>query len=280
MIDLYTWTTPNGRKVSIMLEEIGLPYRRDRRRHQRGTSSSSPSSSTISPNNKIPAIVDRDNGVAHDGIGRDPSLSRGQEAGSCWRSAGPRSGKPLEWLMMQMGSVGPMLGQAHHFLKFNKGKSEYAEKRYGDEARRIYGVLNKRLGDAEYLAGDYSIADIATWPWISRYEWQGIDWEPYPNLKRWYLRDRRAAGGAARLSRAEARESDSDTPELSRIERRGELANLGRRRAAAAAEDLRTELPPQRATVRERARGVGLRRVRRASPSRDTLRRIRRGVAC
>ena len=90
--------------------------------------------------------------------------------------------------MMQMGSVGPMLGQAHHFLQFNRGKSEYAEKRYGDEAKRIYGVLNKRLGEAEYLAGDYSIADIATWPWIARYEWQGVDFANYPDLKRWYLR--------------------------------------------------------------------------------------------
>jgi GST-like protein len=93
----------------------------------------------------------------------------------------------LEWLMLQMGSVGPMLGQAHHFLKFNPGRSEYAQKRYGEEARRLYRVLNKRLGEAEYLAGDYSIADIATWPWISRYEWQGIDWAPYPDLKRWYV---------------------------------------------------------------------------------------------
>jgi GST-like protein len=88
--------------------------------------------------------------------------------------------------MMQMGSVGPMLGQAHHFLKFNRGKSEYAEKRYGDEAKRIYSVLNKRLGEAEYLAGEYSIADIATWPWIARFEWQGVDFALYPSLARWY----------------------------------------------------------------------------------------------
>jgi GST-like protein len=87
---------------------------------------------------------------------------------------------------MQMGSVGPMLGQAHHFLKFNRGKSEYAEKRYGDEAKRIYGVLDRRLRDAEYLAEEYSIADIATWPWIARYEWQGVDFGLYPHLKRWY----------------------------------------------------------------------------------------------
>ena len=86
-----------------------------------------------------------------------------------------------------------MLGQAHHFLRFNKGKSEYAEKRYGDEAARIYGVLNKRLGDAEYLAGDYSIADIATWPWISRYEWQGIDWAAVSESQALVSRDRAAA---------------------------------------------------------------------------------------
>ena len=101
---------------------------------------------------------------------------------------GGKSGwQAVEWLMMQMGSVGPMLGQAHHFLRFNKGKSEYAEKRYGDEAKRIYAVLDTRLAEAEYLADEYSIADIATWPWISRYEWQGIDWSLYPHLKRWYL---------------------------------------------------------------------------------------------
>jgi GST-like protein len=104
------------------------------------------------------------------------------------RGDGKNGWQAVEWLMMQMGSVGPMLGQAHHFLQFHRGKSEYAEQRYGDEAKRIYGVLNKRLGEAEYLAGDYSIADIAMWPWIARYEWQGIDWASYPDLKRWYLR--------------------------------------------------------------------------------------------
>ena len=124
--------------------------------------------------------------------------------------------------MMQMGSVGPMLGQAHHFLKFNRGKSEYAEKRYGDEAKRIYGVLNKRLGEAEYLAGDYSIADIATWPWIARYEWQGIDWAPYPDLKRWYLSDSGASRRAARLSRAERSQ-----PDLAAVEPRGSAPARG-----------------------------------------------------
>ena len=93
----------------------------------------------------------------------------------------------LQWLMLQMGGVGPMLGQAHHFLRFNPGKAPYAEERFRLEAARLYGVLNTRLGSHEYLAGDYSIADIATWPWISRYEWQQIDLAPYPNVLRWYL---------------------------------------------------------------------------------------------
>ena len=95
--------------------------------------------------------------------------------------------KVMEWLMMQMGSVGPMLGQTHHFARFNEGKAPYAEERFLKETKRIYGVLDRRLGETEYLAGeDYTIADIATWPWISRYEWHRIDWADFPNLKRWY----------------------------------------------------------------------------------------------
>ena len=93
----------------------------------------------------------------------------------------------MEWLMMQMGSVGPMLGQTHHFLKFNPGKAEYAEKRYFAENERIYCVLDARLEEHEFLAGEYTIADVATWPWISRFEWQQMDLDEYPSLKRWYL---------------------------------------------------------------------------------------------
>ena len=89
--------------------------------------------------------------------------------------------------MLQMGGIGPMLGQVHHFLKFNPGKAPYAEQRYALEARRLYGVLDARLREREYLAGSYSIADMATWPWISRYEWHAIDWHDYPHLRRWYL---------------------------------------------------------------------------------------------
>jgi GST-like protein len=183
MIELYTWTTPNGRKVSIMLEELGLSYRTipvDINANEQFTTEFL----AISPNNKIPAIVDRDNGIALMESGAI-LLYLADETGR-FRSGGKNGWAVVEWLMLQMASVGPMLGQAHHFLRFNRGKSEYAEKRYGDEAKRLYGVLDRRLAEAEYLAGEYSIADIATFPWIARYEWHGIDWALYPHLKRWY----------------------------------------------------------------------------------------------
>ena len=183
MIDLYTWTTPNGRKVSIALEELQLPYAvhpidigKDEQFQ--------PDFLRISPNNKIPAIVDHATGLALMESGAI-LLYLADKTGRL-HGSGKYGWQAVEWLMMQMGSVGPMLGQAHHFLRFNRGKSAYAEKRYGDEAKRIYGVLDRRLHDAEYLAGDYSIADIATWPWIARYEWQGVDFTQYPSLRRWY----------------------------------------------------------------------------------------------
>jgi GST-like protein len=184
MIDLYTWTTPNGRKVSIMLEELGLAYRAipvDINANEQFD----PKFLAISPNNKIPAIVDHDTGWSLMESGAI-LLYLADKAGR-FAAGGKNGWQVLEWLMMQMGSVGPMLGQAHHFLKFNRGKSEYAEQRYGDEARRIYGVLDRRLAAAEYLAGDYSIADIATWPWIARFEWQNIDLNDFSHVKRWYV---------------------------------------------------------------------------------------------
>ena len=185
MIDMYTWTTPNGRKVSIMLEEIGLPYTAIAVDIRSGAQFE-PAFLKISPNNKIPAIVDRDTGIAMMESGAI-LLYLADKTGRLLPKAPAAKWQAIEWLMLQMASVGPMLGQTHHFNHFNKGKSEYAEQRYRDETLRIYGVLNKRLGEEAYLAGEYSIADIATWPWISRYEWQGIDWTAYPHLKRWYL---------------------------------------------------------------------------------------------
>ena len=180
-IDLYTWPTPNGRKVSIAIEEMGLDY--DVHPVNIGKDEQfAPSFLAISPNNKIPAIVDRDNGR---------SL---MESGAILLYLADKTGRfgggdrwlTLEWLMLQMGGVGPMLGQANHFLQFNAGKSAYAEKRYGDEAARLYGVLDRRLAEHEYLADEYSIADIATWPWISRWPWHRIDWANYPHLQRWF----------------------------------------------------------------------------------------------
>jgi GSH-dependent disulfide-bond oxidoreductase len=185
MIDLYTWTTPNGRKISIMLEEIGMPYRAipvDIGNEEQFEESFL----RISPNNKIPAIVDRDTDLSLMESGAI-LIYLADKTGRLLPPEGPARYRVLEWLMMQMGSVGPMLGQAHHFHRFNRGKAPYAEERYLSEAARIYGVLDRRLSQSEYLAGEYSIADIATWPWISRYEWHRIDWQSYPSLKRWYL---------------------------------------------------------------------------------------------
>lgn len=186
MIDLYTWSTPNGRKVSIMLEECGFPYEV----HEINIGKDdqfAPDFLKISPNNKIPAIVDRDTGRSLFESGAI-LIYLAEKAGKFMGNAPDDRWPILEWLMWQMGGIGPFLGQAHHFLHFNPGKAPYAEERYAKEAQRLYGVADKRLGAVRYLAGDFlSIADIATWPWISRFEWQGIDMHAFPNVKRWYL---------------------------------------------------------------------------------------------
>jgi len=184
MIDLYTWTTPNGRKVSIALEEMGLPYEA----HAINIGQDEqfdPAFLKISPNNKIPAIVDRDEDIAMMETGAI-LLYLAQKTGQFMPTEKKAYWKAMEWLMWQMGGLGPMAGQAHHFLKFNPGKAPYAEERYGNETKRLYGVLNGQLEDNEYIAGEYSITDMACWPWISRYEWQQIDMNEYPNVKRWY----------------------------------------------------------------------------------------------
>ena len=185
MIDLYTWATPNGRKASIMLEEVGLPYTV----HEINIGKDdqfAPDFLKISPNNKIPAIVDNDNGrsVMESGA---ILLYLAEKTGKMMPTDEGRRWQALEWLMMQMGSVGPMLGQTHHFVAFNPGKAPYAEERYLNETKRIYGVLDKRLATEDCLAGEYSVADIATWPWIARYERQTMDLNDYPNLMRWYV---------------------------------------------------------------------------------------------
>lgn len=185
MIDLYTWTTPNGRKVSIALEELGLPYTVHSIDIGKGEQFA-PDFLKISPNNRIPAIVDREQNYSLFESGAI-LMYLAEKTGRLMPKDLPSRYRVIEWLMWQMGGVGPMLGQAHHFLKFNEGKAPYAEERYGAEAKRLYKVLNTRLADNEYMAGDYSIADIATWPWLARFEWQRIDMNEYPNVKRWYL---------------------------------------------------------------------------------------------
>lgn len=183
MIHLYTFPTPNGRKVSIALEEMGLDYEVTAIDITKGAQYEAPFLE-ISPNNKIPAIVDHDTGRSMMESGAI-LMYLADKTDNFW---GDDRWQTIEWLMMQMGGVGPMLGQAHHFLRFNRGKAPYAEARYAEEAARLYGVLDARLADREYLSGSYSIADMATWPWISRYEWQSIDWNGYPNLLAWYRR--------------------------------------------------------------------------------------------
>lgn len=185
-IDFYTWSTPNGRKVSIMLEEIGASYKIFPIDITNGDQHK-PEFLRISPNNKIPAIVDHDTGIQLMESGAI-LMYLAHKSGKLMSPIGPKYWQEIEWLMLQMGGVGPMLGQTHHFLKFNAGKSVYAEERYSAETARLYGVLNERLKRNRYLGEDYSIADIATWPWISRYEWQEMELNDFPDLKSWYLR--------------------------------------------------------------------------------------------
>jgi GST-like protein len=185
VIDLYTWTTPNGRKVSIALEEVGIPYEA----HPIDISKDeqfAPDFLKISPNNRIPAIIDRDNNFSLMESGAI-LIYLAEKAGKLLPKDPQKRFRVLEWLMWQMGGPGPMFGQVHHFVKYNKGKAPYAEERYLKEAHRLYGVLDKRLATREYVADDYSIADIAIWPWTSRFEWQTIDLNQYPNVKRWYV---------------------------------------------------------------------------------------------
>jgi GST-like protein len=189
MIDVYSWATPNGHKIHIMLEECGLPYTVHAVDIGAGDQFK-PEFLAISPNNKIPAIVDSD--------GPDGKPISMFESGAILIYLAAKTGKfmpatdrgryeMLEWLMFQMGGVGPMLGQAHHFRLYAPEKIEYAVNRYSNEAKRLYGVMDKRLGQYRFLAGDeYTIADIATWPWTRSYANQGVDLEDFPNVKRWF----------------------------------------------------------------------------------------------
>ena len=189
MITLYTWSTPNGRKASIALEELGLPYRVvpvDITRKEQFA----PEFLVLNPNHRIPVIVDPD--------GPDGAPITVIESGAILLYLADKTGRLLpdtprarceaiQWLMFQMGNLGPMLGQAHHFLRFAPEVIPYAIDRYSKETVRLYGVLDTRLAQGPWLAGaDYSVSDIATFPWIARHDWQGIDLARYPQVKRWY----------------------------------------------------------------------------------------------
>jgi GSH-dependent disulfide-bond oxidoreductase len=188
MIDVYTWATPNGHKVHIMLEECGLPYTVHAVDIGAGDQFE-PKFLAISPNNKIPAIVDSD--------GPDGKPISLFESGAILLYLAGKTGRFLpddvrgkytavQWLMFQMGSIGPMFGQAHHFRNYAPEKLEYAIKRYTREANRLYAVMDKHLGKVAFFAGQYSVADIAIFPWTRSYANQGVDLDEYPNVKRWF----------------------------------------------------------------------------------------------
>lgn len=183
MIELYTWNTPNGRKVSIALEEMDLPYRsiavdigRDEQFDKQFLE--------FSPNNKIPALRDGTQTVFESGA---MLIYLARKSGKFLAAEGsPEYWKTLEWLMWQMGGYGPMLGQAHHFVHFNPDKSQYATQRYAQEAQRLTGVLDRQLEHSEFLRDELSIADFAIWPWTSRFSYQNVDLNDFPHVLRWY----------------------------------------------------------------------------------------------
>ena len=188
MIDLYTWSTPNGRKVSIMLEELALAYNVHPVDIGKGDQFAA-GFVAISPNAKIPAIVDSEGPE-----GKPYSLF---ESGAILLYLADKTGRflpqkkthrfeAIQWLMFQMGGVGPMFGQVHHFLRAAPEPVPYAIERYSKEARRLYGVMDKHLSGRDWLAAQYCVADIATYPWVARHEWHKVDLADFPNVKRWY----------------------------------------------------------------------------------------------
>ena len=191
MIDLYTWPTPNGHKIHIMLEECGLPYKVHAINIGTGDQFK-PAFLKISPNNKIPALVDSD--------GPDGKPIALFESGAILLYLAAKTGRflppsdrakydVLQWLMFQMGGLGPMLGQAHHFRIYAPEKIDYGINRYTNEAKRLYGVLDKQLKTHDWIAGgDYSVADMAIFPWLRSWQNQGIDWADYPHVKAWFDR--------------------------------------------------------------------------------------------
>ena len=189
MIDLYTWTTPNGRKVSIMLEELGEDYEAHAVNLGEGQQQT-PEFLAISPSGKIPAIRDRESGMALMESGA--ILLWLAETRGRFLPTGAERWKTLEWTFWQVGGLGPQLGQAHQVLKYNRGKAPWSEERSREQVARAYATLDARLRGRDFIAGEgrgeYSIADIISWPWVSRFEWHEADLASYPSVRDWYLR--------------------------------------------------------------------------------------------
>lgn len=189
MIELYYWPTPNGWKISIMLEECGLPYEVKTVNIGKGEQFE-PAFLAISPNNRMPAIVDTApaDGGAPISVFESGAILQylGRKTGQFYPQDERARVETEQWLFWQMGGLGPMAGQAHHFRQYAPEKIAYGIDRYTNEVNRLYGVMNKRLADRPFLAGEYSIADMAAWPWVVPYKNQGQDLNDFPNLKRWF----------------------------------------------------------------------------------------------
>ena len=188
MLDVYSWKTSNGRKVTVMVEELGVPYVLHKIDIGAGDQFSD-AFTAINPNQKIPAIVDSEGpgGRPYTVIESGAILMYLAEKHGRFLPAGMAARyEVIQWLMFQMGGVGPMFGQAHHFRMAAKEEVPYGIERYTKETRRLWGVLDRRLEGREHLAGDYSIADIAVFPWTARHEWQGVELDEFPNVARWY----------------------------------------------------------------------------------------------
>ncbi|MDJ0799642.1 MAG: glutathione binding-like protein [Calothrix sp. MO_167.B12] len=183
MIDLYTFTTPNGRKPAIMLEEVGLPYTLHKIDISKGEQFT-PEFIAINPNSKIPAIIDQETGITVFESGA-MLIYLAEKTGQLLPNNTSDRSKVIEWLMFQMASVGPMFGQLGHFRRSAPEKISYAINRYEKEVLRLLGVLEGQLKEQEYIAGDYSIADIATYPWVAAYPYLGVALDDYPHVKRW-----------------------------------------------------------------------------------------------
>lgn len=218
-IDLYYWTTPNGHKITMFLEEVGLPYNPIPINIGKGEQFQ-PEFLQISPNNRIPAIVDRDPTGGGDPISVFESgailLYLAEKTGKLIPTDLRDRVKVLEWLFWQMGGLGPMAGQNHHFSQYAPAKISYAIDRYVNETGRLYAVLDKQLSEREFIAGAYSIADIASYPWIVPYERQGQKLEDFPNLQRWFTAIQARPATVRAYDRAEAFKAEQISPEQAR----------------------------------------------------------------